>query len=472
MSTLQYIPVGKISPHPENPRKDLGELAELSDSIKANGVLQNLTVVPILGEYSHEPLGSYRAVIGHRRLAAAKLAGLETVPCIVANMTEHEQLKTMIMENMQRADLTLIEQAGAFQMMMDLGDSINSIARDTGFSESTVRRRVKLMELDSKQLLDALQRGGTLMDFAELEQIENEVDKSDALNYIGTSNFRYYLRRIMDSQNARNNTPRWIEKLSVYGDQVQEINHMKSVYVERFMLQDDPDAHEMPERDPDEQYIFQLPNGGTYAFLYRLIDDSTSIVDEAKAERAQTLQMAQAELEEITKRCFDLRFNFIKKKAVTKKDVQAILNYYMRITSDRYLRLSYSAPKETLMDALMKLKLNGNEPNKQDEYRQERFRALIDSSPDTALLYIAYAMSGDGDNTRYYYSSWNEFPVYRKNKALDALYSMLEEIGYQISDEEMLQMSGKHPMMHLGKEYEDEDNVEDDDDEGLEDDEE
>jgi ParB family chromosome partitioning protein len=91
-------------------------------------VLQNLTVVPILGEYSHEPLGSYRAVIGHRRLAAAKLAGLETVPCIVANMTEHEQLKTMIMENMQRADLTLIEQAGAFQMMMDLGDSINSIA--------------------------------------------------------------------------------------------------------------------------------------------------------------------------------------------------------------------------------------------------------------------------------------------------------------------------------------------------------
>ena len=125
MTTLQQIPVDKIRPHPDNPRKDLGDLTELTQSIKANGIMQNLTVVPIAGEYSGVSIGVYRAVIGHRRLAAAKLAGLTLVPCIVAEMTENQQLKTMIMENMQRADLTLMEQAGAFQMMMDLGDSIS-----------------------------------------------------------------------------------------------------------------------------------------------------------------------------------------------------------------------------------------------------------------------------------------------------------------------------------------------------------
>lgn len=65
---MVYLPVSKLFPHPDNPRKDNGDLTELAESIKANGVLQNLTVVP-------KEDGSYTVIIGHRRLAAAKLAG-------------------------------------------------------------------------------------------------------------------------------------------------------------------------------------------------------------------------------------------------------------------------------------------------------------------------------------------------------------------------------------------------------------
>lgn len=74
-TALRYIAVHKINPHPDNPRKELGDLAELSDSIRNNGILQNLTVVPYVGEETHEVIeGLYRCIIGHRRLAAAKQA--------------------------------------------------------------------------------------------------------------------------------------------------------------------------------------------------------------------------------------------------------------------------------------------------------------------------------------------------------------------------------------------------------------
>lgn len=91
METIKQISIELIDPHPENPRKNLGNLTELAESIKANGIMQNLTVVPKDG-------GRYLAVIGHRRLAAAKLAGLETVPCAVVDMDRKAQLSTMLLE--------------------------------------------------------------------------------------------------------------------------------------------------------------------------------------------------------------------------------------------------------------------------------------------------------------------------------------------------------------------------------------
>lgn len=119
MAEIKYIPVSKLWRHPDNPRKDLGDVTELAESIKVNGVLQNLTVVPLIGEITKKWDGeSYRVIIGHRRLAAAKLAGLEELPCVVVEMSEREQLSTMLTENMQRSDLTVYEQAQGFQMML------------------------------------------------------------------------------------------------------------------------------------------------------------------------------------------------------------------------------------------------------------------------------------------------------------------------------------------------------------------
>lgn len=88
-TNLVEIPLTSISPHPQNPRKDLGDLSELAESIRNNGILQNLTVV------QNEDY-TYTVIIGHRRLAAAEMAGLDTVPCVVTELSEDEQLTTIV----------------------------------------------------------------------------------------------------------------------------------------------------------------------------------------------------------------------------------------------------------------------------------------------------------------------------------------------------------------------------------------
>ena len=119
------IPIGLLAHHPDNPRKDLGDLSELTESIKARGVLQNLTVVPAREQGG---TGVYYVVIGNRRLEASKAAGLEFLPCVISDMPYAEQLSTMLLENMQRVDLTPFEQAQGFQMMINFGESVESIA--------------------------------------------------------------------------------------------------------------------------------------------------------------------------------------------------------------------------------------------------------------------------------------------------------------------------------------------------------
>ena len=104
---ITNIPRSKLEPHPDNPRKDLGDLTDLAASIKRSGVLQNLTAVP-----SPDHPDMYRIVIGHRRHAAAGLAGVDELPCAIEDMSYADQVATMLAENMQRNDLTIADQVG------------------------------------------------------------------------------------------------------------------------------------------------------------------------------------------------------------------------------------------------------------------------------------------------------------------------------------------------------------------------
>ena len=165
MADITYIPIRQLHPHPDNPRKELGDLSELAASIKENGVYQNLTVIPghYLGsrEYIQKCVDEggdasaaaaawtpkalwsseeYTIIIGHRRAAAAQQAGLYELPCAIVEMDEREQMQTMMIENMQRSDLTVYEQAQGFQMMMDFGQTVEQISDN--FSQEMTSNRL------------------------------------------------------------------------------------------------------------------------------------------------------------------------------------------------------------------------------------------------------------------------------------------------------------------------------------------
>ena len=148
MDRIEMIPIQFLRHHPDNPRKDLGDLSEMTESVRVRGILQNLTVVTADADrLSKEDQKSgyhlFWVVIGNRRLEAAAAAGLTELPCVISDMGHEEQVATMLQENMQRQDLTVYEQAQGFQMMMDLGFNEDQIAERTGFSKATVKRRLK-----------------------------------------------------------------------------------------------------------------------------------------------------------------------------------------------------------------------------------------------------------------------------------------------------------------------------------------
>lgn len=192
---IVMINVANIYPHPDNPRKDVGDVTELAESIKKQGVMQNLTVIPLPAlteepeeqpDADTESLSSdFHVIIGHRRLAAAKLAGIETVPCkIVSKISKKEQVSIMLEENMQREDLTVWEQAQGFQMMLDLGETEDTIADKTGFSKTTIKHRLNIAKLDQDELKNKEQDKNfqlSLKDLYELEKIEDVEERNKIL---------------------------------------------------------------------------------------------------------------------------------------------------------------------------------------------------------------------------------------------------------------------------------------------------
>lgn len=168
---IQEIAIEKLKIHPQNVRKTYTGIEELADSIKAKGILQNLTVVK-----APDDPESYWVVIGNRRLTAARAAGLKTLPCAVVEMSEKDQISTMLLENMQRNDLSVCEQAQGFQLMLDFGETESSISEKTGFSRTTVRHRLNLAKLDQELLADREENSQfqlALTDLYELEKIKD-----------------------------------------------------------------------------------------------------------------------------------------------------------------------------------------------------------------------------------------------------------------------------------------------------------
>ena len=299
MADITYIPIRQLYPHPDNPRKELGDLSELAASIKENGVYQNLTVIP--GHYlnSREYIAKcvdeggdaaaaaaawtpkavwssddYTIIIGHRRAAAAQQAGLYELPCAIVEMDEREQMQTMMIENMQRSDLTVYEQAQGFQMMLNMGDSVAEIAEKSGFSQTTIRRRVKLLDLDRQKFQKAEARGATLNDYLELDKLDSPEDKNKALDAIGTANFNSVLKSLISEQEIQKKLAEWTEIADKFAYQIERSGEFNGttvnmVYHAGYSRWDLKKEMTIPEDASDVRYFYRKDSTGITLYKER-----------------------------------------------------------------------------------------------------------------------------------------------------------------------------------------------------------
>ncbi|NMA37312.1 MAG: ParB/RepB/Spo0J family partition protein [Papillibacter sp.] len=173
------IPVTDISPNPNQPRKqfDKETLNELADSILRYGVLQPITV-----RKSHT---GYELVAGERRLRAAKLAGLTTIPCISLDVDAVDSGLIALVENLQRRDLDFIEEAeGLATLIKAYGLSQEEAARRVSKSQSAVANKLRLLKLSPEILYILRENKLTERHARALLRVEKEEDRLNVLKYI------------------------------------------------------------------------------------------------------------------------------------------------------------------------------------------------------------------------------------------------------------------------------------------------
>ncbi|QCQ91754.1 ParB/RepB/Spo0J family partition protein [Rhodococcus sp. SGAir0479] len=197
-TVFEQLPLAHLVPHPRNVRTAVGNVSDLATSIKAQGVLQPLVVAP------HEILDQRWTIIaGHRRHAAAKKAGLKTVPCVIRHDLTGgaDQLQAMLTENLQRSDLNAVEEGDAYQALLDLSIDVKAISARTGRTQKTIRERVKIAAAPEDVRTKVIDRQITIDEALTLQQFAAYPNVYETLaKYPGTANWSW---AVQNAKNAR-----------------------------------------------------------------------------------------------------------------------------------------------------------------------------------------------------------------------------------------------------------------------------
>lgn len=459
MIDIYELPISQLIPHPDNPRKDLGELDELAESIRTNGIRQNLTVVAaervdgVTIPEDGEP--HYVVVIGHRRLAAAKLAGLSTVPCAVEIMDRKEQLSTMLLENMQRSDLTVYEQAWGFQQMSLLGCSVEEISTKSGFSKSTVRRRLKMAELDQATLKEVSGRQLSLADFDRLNEIEDVAERNKVLASIGTSDFNNELNKAMNAQKRDQKLPVIKAWLKEHGAKAIKSNERYSgkyrgyggMYTSVY-IPDWGEGRNQPPKVTEKQIFYNLDE-----YYIQFYEENPAPVRTKKTreelDREKLARQVKAEIRKISAEHYQLRKAFIDRLAVTKSNREAVLMGGVLIG----LAYAHNHSVNHSDDVTKVLGLSTYEYNTSNIL--QAIGKVTDGGHDKELVQAVYGLYCDKPEN--WFASYMDYagavPYWDKgqrNTGLTLLYNWLIFLGYEMSTEEAAMMDGSHELYHKG----------------------
>lgn len=443
----QILPLKYLHAHPGNPRKDLGDLSELTESIRAKGVLQPLTVIPELDAEGDMTGDSYTVLIGHRRMAAAKAAGETKVPCVILleAVDEKEQLEIMLMENIQRSSLTVYEEAHGFQQLLDFGADIDEICAKSGFSESTVRRRLEIAKLDKEKVQAAQVRQPLLSDFAKLSQIESIEKRNELLEKIGTNNFDISVTIAVREQEVAKVIDAIEEEVKQAGfKELTESQRYSSewVYQERFdVLNWETDRAKLPKKNISE---FRYLAYDQFLYIYKKRIEEKK-VQETPEEREQLKSALRkwAQLDKLSETCYNLRKEFIDNYTFTKTKAHDVLMGALYAGIYNSLKFGSTDRKAicTMFDIDYDTEYSEEEQQKKDNVAKDITWATNDKIPK-----LIYAMFDDNKKLNCAQDYRLKAPMFQENPKLNLIYYWLSTLGYEMADEELQMMCGTHPI--------------------------
>lgn len=436
------MPIEYLVPHPQNPRKDLGNLEELTASIKENGIYQNLTVIPINEEAPDEE-PKYMVVIGHRRLEAAKRAGLQEVPCaIVRDLSETQQLQIMLLENMQRSDLTVYEQAQGFQQLLDFGMDIEDISQQSGFSKRTIRRRLEIAKLDQNKLKEiSSTRQLSLKEFDALARIKNLEARNKAMEKIGTNDFALAVSLAVEKEKLDANMPVFLADMERLG--IKKFPDNANKYSSKYrrigninLYQYEETKEKIPKKTAGVYYEATYPRN--VEFYVKETKKGKAREKSAKEiEKEKCIKEAWFKVDAMAATHYELRKAFMENfKATTKQHELVLMGAYSVaiLQGVAYMRLG-NVNEEAGIDSKF------FDPKRDEKAIKLAFDGYSDIQQCAKVIYKLF---GDNEKELYTNNSRFGYPTYKINPRLEALYHWLVALGYQMSSEEKLLATGQH----------------------------
>lgn len=447
MKFIRYedISVKALLGNPKNPRKDLGDLSELTESIRNNGIYQELTVVPHgQNNVSGQWIDAYMVIIGHRRLAAAKAAGLEKVPCKVVEMSEREMQTTMLTENVQRSDLTPLEEAEGIQMCLDLGVPESEIVEKAGMSKNKIRTRKILLKYNRSFVDDSFRKGMTLQDYIDAEKIRDEKTRNKLiLNYGGTKDFQYKLETELNKQKAEHVKQMVLEKISPYAEHIpKDVNEWNLDFVAYFAIPGTT-ADEVNQKIEEKLPVLQSGKKIYYTVtsygIYLKKEPDPKAAPQKSLEQKQ-IEESERQLEADMDIALKCRIKFMKdlkgylpqnqheaKKHSIVYIVNRLANYWTGIRVPASIAEEFFGTKDA-------------------SNAEEVIGKLYDQRPVYAVIFLEWILR-ETTLQRYGRTIWNFNAEYKAEKAAPAkeLYAFLEQYNYTISTVERQLIDGTHP---------------------------
>lgn len=435
----EEIKVSLLTQHPKNLRKEYRDIDELAASIKTEGVLQNLVVIP-----DKEREGHYLVISGNRRLLAARKAGVETVPCVVKeNMSEAAVAQFMLTENMQRNDLTPVEEAYGIQMCIeDFGIPVKNLAKQTGLSETTIRHRINIAKLD-KDILDEVPAQVTLKEYQELEKLKNIEDRNEAAKLLGKPGFTQKVNDMVQKENIEG----WKEKaekiLDGFATKVSKMPENVR-YVESYYFRYSGDS-DIPEGQTEGEYYY-IVNYSSITLYKALTEDEIKdeYEDDEEDEDEEEREKREKERNAIFEKYYHRRLGFIKSREGELAENDLTYHLLKAMLNDPPC---WKANREAWKE------IHGEDLNVKRDIMAPS--PSVNQANITDYLYCRLEFGDESlDLTR-----WNGEYEEDHPKA-DALYSLLDDMGYIADETEDAMLDGTWEF-YEGNDEEDEEEEDD-----------